>query len=143
MRSVAPILPKYRAAKKAVQPTRKDGTKLSGIEALRAVAEAQSHLHEQPRDFHGLPKVPDDLFALRITVQKLSQSLNELGNLLSLEDLLNTPHKDLEEMVRRLASQRDVVCEPASDSGFGTSVCSGWHRQGNGPPWQGNPAGIR
>ena len=108
-RSVAPISPKYRAAKKAVQDTRKDGTKLSGIEALRAVAQAQSHLREQPRDFHGLPKAPDDLVAIRTTIQKLSQSLNELGTLLSLEDLLNTPHKDLEEMLRRLASQGNVA----------------------------------
>ena len=107
--SIAPISSKYRAAKKTVQHTRKDGTKLSGIEALKAVVQAQSHLREQPRDFHGFPKAPDDLIAIRTKVQELSQSLNELGNLLSRGDLLNTPHKGLEEMLSRLASQREVV----------------------------------
>ena len=105
MRSVAPISPKYRAAKKAVQATRKDGTKLSGFEALRAVSEAQAHLRKQPRDFHGFPKVPDDLIAILTIVQELSQSLKELGNLLSLGNLLNTPHEELAEMLSCLASQ--------------------------------------
>ena len=105
MRSVAPVSPKYRAAKKAVQATHKDGTKVSGIEALRAVVEAQEHLRKQPPDFNGFPRVPDDLIAILTIVQKLSESLKELGNLLSLGNLLNTPNEELGKILSRLASQ--------------------------------------
>ena len=103
------ILPKYRTAMKAVRAKYKGRAKLSGVEALRAVEEAQVQLRGKPRDFHGMPKVPEDLIALRTMVQELSEGLKELDSLLSRGDLLNTPHKELEEMVRRLASQRDVV----------------------------------
>ena len=108
-RPVASLSHKYRDAKRAARAALKDGVKLSDAELLFAVAEAQNHLRSRPFSYDGIPPLPRNLSTIHDMVARLTRDLKHLEQALRCWDLLTTPHYELEETLRRLASQHDVV----------------------------------
>lgn len=110
-RPVASLSHKFRTARRAARAALKNGVKLSDAELLLTVAEAQKHLRERPFSYSGIPPIPRNLNSIRVLVEQLTLDLKKLEQALRSWDLLNTPHYELEETLRRLTSQHDVVAK--------------------------------
>ena len=100
----------YRAACKSVRATLRTADKLSGPDALQAVADARTQI-KQWRELAGdgaYPRAPEHLPDVLAGLDELKTLLERAGSLFS-ENFLELPHTRLEELLNLLASQQSVV----------------------------------
>lgn len=111
-RLTAFLSPGYRAARKSLQAALRTAGNLSGQDALQATTDAGAHIR-QWRELTGsgaYPRAPelapDTLAALDALIGRLRLA----GGIFS-ENHLELPYAHLEELLNRLASQRDIAAK--------------------------------
>ena len=102
----------YRNALKSVRETQVGmGNKVTPKEALNAVEKATEYLSEWQTLINdgSVPKAPVNLKTMTTQVSDVSQLLRQLRNFLPKIDALNLPYAELERLINRMASSRDVA----------------------------------
>ncbi|MDE2787672.1 MAG: AAA domain-containing protein [Chloroflexota bacterium] len=107
------LLPtKYRKARKSVRTTLHDDANLSGSDALQAARAAASQIRKW-RELAGdgvYPRAPERLSDTLAALDELNGLLERTSSVFS-ENLLELPFAQLEELLNRLASQRDIAAK--------------------------------
>lgn len=102
----------YRTARKSVRATLRTADKLSGQDALQAVADARAQI-KQWRELAGsgsYPRAPARAPDAMAAVDGLIGWLRRAGDTFS-ENLLEQPHAQVEQLLHRLASQQDIAAK--------------------------------
>ena len=102
---------RYQAAVRTLESTLRPTSGLSGPEALEAleVASAQMRHWRQLGMTTDCPRAPNGLEAAMAAVTCLGEFLTRVGRIFPPEGLLDKPHSDLQEWLRKLASQEVVA----------------------------------
>ena len=108
---IAFLSPRYRAAMRTLQATIRGGDLPSGMEAYHAVRSVQEQVGAWKKVSPSTwpPRPPKGVATLGSVVSNLDRELGKLGLLLGLADLSALPLSELEELLKRLASQSAAV----------------------------------
>ena len=102
----------YRSARRRVQETVLDGTRVSGNEAYQALARSNDQLRRW-QDYSGdstsSPRAPENAAILHERVSGLVSSLGELSRGVNRPELLNLSLEDLRSVLETMASQEAVA----------------------------------
>ena len=100
----------YRRAREDVRATVRQAPKLAEAEALELLEEVAGQVGEWARRLGGdKPRLPGEVGEVVEHVARLVAELDKLANVAGLGGLESRPHPALEEMLRRMASNRTAV----------------------------------